>query len=157
MCIASQTLLNQNVTVDNMWLFLDDERKDPTIVHNQFRGLGIGVGKANNWVIVRNYNQFIDLVKNNFDNIELISFDHDISSYDINGRELTGKDAAEFLTNFCMDNQKKLPNWFVHSDNNKGNENIRQWLINYMYRVEDSLNKMVDAYGHIDGNLIYIK
>lgn len=86
-----------------MWLFLDDKRKDPTIVHNNYRGLGNGVGKANNWVIARDYHQFIDILKNNFDYINFISFDHDISSYDINEKELTGKDAAEFLINYCMD------------------------------------------------------
>jgi hypothetical protein len=138
-----------------MWIFLDDERKDATIVHNQKRGLGIGVGKANNWVIARNFNQFVDLIKNNFNDIDFISFDHDISSYDLNGKELTGKDAAEFLTNYCMDNNKKLPNWFVHSDNNNGNKNIRQWLFNYMFRVEGRLDKMVDAYGYVNGTLIY--
>ena len=74
-----------------MWLFLDDKRKDATIVHNNVRGLGAGVGKANNWVIARDYHQFVDILKNNFDHINFISFDHDISSYDINEKELTGK------------------------------------------------------------------
>jgi hypothetical protein len=67
-----------------MWVFLDDKRKDATIVHNNVRGLGPGVGKANNWVIARDYQQFVDILKNNFDYIDFISFDHDISSYDIN-------------------------------------------------------------------------
>jgi hypothetical protein len=138
-----------------MWLFLDDKRKDPTIVHNNHRGLGNGVGKANNWVIARDYHQFVDILKNNFDYINFISFDHDISSYDINEKELTGKDAAEFLINYCMDHGKKLPDWFVHSDNTGGNKNIRQLLSNYMYRVEGRLDKMVDAYGYVNGKLIY--
>ena len=140
-----------------MWIFLDDERKDPTVVHNQQRGLGIGVGKANNWIIARNYNQFVELVKNRFDDIDFISFDHDISSFDFSGKEMTGKDAAMFLTDYCMDNQKNIPDWFVHSDNNKGNENIRQWILNYMFRVENSIDKMTDAYGFVNGSLIYNK
>jgi hypothetical protein len=138
-----------------MWLFLDDIRKDPTIVHNNVRGLGPGVGKANNWVIARDYHQFVDILKNNFNHINFISFDHDISSYDINGKELTGKDAAEFLINYCMDNNKQLPDWFVHSDNTGGNKNIRQLFTNYMYRVEGRLDKMVDAYGYVNNKLIY--
>ena len=138
-----------------MWLFLDDKRKDPTIVHNNVRGLGPGVGKANNWVIARDYHQFVDILKNNFDHINFISFDHDISSYDIDEKELTGKDAAEFLINYCMDNNKQLPDWFVHSDNTGGNRNIRQLLTNYMYRVEGRLDKMVDAYGYVNDKLIY--
>ncbi len=138
-----------------MWLFLDDKRKDATVVHNRHRGLGDIVGKSNNWVIARDYHQFIDILKNNFDYITFISFDHDISSYDIDENELTGKDAADFLIDYCMDNNKKLPDWFVHSDNSGGNKNIRQLLTNYMYRVEGRLDKMVDAYGYINGKLIY--
>ena len=138
-----------------MWVFLDDKRKDATIVHNNHRGLGIGVGRANNWVIARDYFQFIDILKSNFDQIDFISFDHDISSYDMDEKELTGKDAAQFLIDYCMDNNKTLPDWFVHSDNTGGNRNIRQLLTNYMYRVEGRLDKMVDAYGYVNGKLFF--
>lgn len=138
-----------------MWVFLDDKRKDATIVHNNHRGLGIGVGRANNWVIARDYFQFIEILKSNFDQIDFISFDHDISSYDMDEKELTGKDAAQFLIDYCMDNGKKLPDWFVHSDNTGGNRNIRQLLTNYMYRVEGRLDKMVDAYGYVNGKLFF--
>lgn len=140
-----------------MWLFLDDKRKDPTIVHNDSRGLGVNFGKSNNWIIARDYHQFIDIIENNFDSIELISFDHDISSYDLDENELTGKDAANFLINYCMDNKKTLPDWFVHSDNTGGNANIRQLLLNYMFRVESRLDKMTDAYGYVNNNLIFTK
>lgn len=138
-----------------MWVFLDDKRKDATIVHNKHRGLGIEVGRANNWVITRDYFQFIDILKSNFDQIDFISFDHDISSYDMDEKELTGKDAAQFLIDYCMDNGKKLPDWFVHSDNTGGNKNIRQLLTNYMYRVEGRLDKTVDAYGYVNGKLFF--
>ena len=140
-----------------MWIFLDDQRKDPTIVHNNVRGLGIRVGKANNWIIARDYQQFVDLIKNNFEKIEFISFDHDISSYDQYQKELTGKDAAHFLIDYCMDNNYILPDWFVHSDNTSGNTNIRQLLSNYMFRIENRISKMVDAYGYFQGNLIFTK
>jgi hypothetical protein len=138
-----------------MWIFLDDKRKNASVVHNASRGLGVGVGRANNWVIARDYFQFIDILKSNFDMIDFISFDHDISSYDINEKELTGKDAAQFLIDYCMDNNKLLPDWFVHSDNTNGNKNIRQLLANYMYRVEVRLDKMVDIYGYVNGKLIF--
>jgi hypothetical protein len=140
-----------------MWIFLDDERKDPTIVHNNVRGLGIRVGKANNWVIARDYQQFVNLVNSYFEKIEFISFDHDISSYDQYQKELTGKDAANFLIDYCMDNDHILPDWFVHSDNSSGNSNIRQLLANYMFRIENRLPKMVDAYGYFQGNLIFTR
>ena len=140
-----------------MLIFLDDTRISPRVVHNSDRGLGEGFGKANNWFIVRSYQDFVQAVKDNFDNIQFISFDHDIDSYTKDGSELTGKDAADWLVEYCMDNGKTLPDWFVHSDNTGGNKNIRQLLINYMYRVEGRLSKMDDAYGYFNGQLIYKK
>src|ERR1035437_1316304 len=127
-----------------MYLYLDDKRSNPTISHNSERGLGLDFGKSNEWIIARNYDEFINIISANFDQIDFISFDHDISSYDIDENELTGKTAAEFLINYCMDNNKKLPDWFVHSDNIGGNKNIRQLLSNYMYRVEGRVDRMVD-------------
>ncbi len=138
-----------------MFLYLDDKRKNPTISHNDSRGLGLTFGRSNKWVIARDYQEFITILTANFDSIELISFDHDISSYDLDENELTGKDAGEFLINYCMDHNKTLPDWFVHSDNSGGNKNIRQLLANYMFRVEKRLPEMVDAYGYINGKLYF--
>ena len=134
-------------------LFLDDIRipKD---------ALGLVPSNMNqmywndDWDLVTNYSEFCNHIQKN-GLPEFISFDHDISSYDVNEKELTGKDAADFLINYCMDNGKQLPDWFVHSDNTGGNKNIRQLFTNYMYRVEGRLDKMVDAYGYVNGNLIY--
>ena len=138
-----------------MYLYLDDKRSNPTISHNSERGLGLDFGKSNEWIIARNYDEFINIISANFDQIDFISFDHDISSYDIDENELTGKTAAEFLINYCMDNNKKLPDWFVHSDNIGGNKNIRQLLSNYMYRVEGRVDRMVDAYGFLNEKFYY--
>lgn len=139
-----------------MYLFLDDIRT-PTVSHNNDRGLGTLYGESSNWVIARNYTQFINYIQKKFDEIELISFDHDICSFNEDGTELTGKDAANSLIDYCIDNDKKLPDWFVHSDNNSGNKNIRQLLLNYMFRVENRLNHMTDAYGYVNNNLIFTK
>ncbi len=139
-----------------MWLYLDDKRTDPTVSHNDERGLGLSIGKSNQWLIARNYHEFIELLKANFELIEFISFDHDISSYDIDENELTGKDAADFLINLCLDTGRQLPDWFVHSDNTGGNKNIRQLLANYMFRVEGRVDRMVlDAYGYFNGKFYY--
>ncbi len=138
-----------------MYLYLDDKRSDPTVSHNSERGLGLSVGKSNEWVIARNYDEFVNIINANFDQIDFISFDHDISSYDIDENELTGKDAANYLIEYCLDNNKKLPDWFVHSDNTGGNKNIRQLLANYMYRVEGRVDRMVDAYGFVNENFQY--
>ncbi len=140
-----------------LWLYLDDKRKDPTVSHNNERGLGLSVGKSNQWLIAHNYHEFIELLTSNFDLIEFISFDHDISSYDIDENELTGKDAADFLINLCLDKNKKLPDWFVHSDNTGGNKNIRQLLINYMFRVEGRIDAMIDAYGFFNNKFYHTR
>jgi hypothetical protein len=139
-----------------MWLYLDDKRKDPTVSHNDERGLGLPIGKSREWIIARNYQEFVDLLTANFEIIEFISFDHDISSYDIDENELTGKDAADFLINMCLDNNRTLPDWFVHSDNTGGNKNIRQLLANYMFRVEGRVDRMIlDAYGFYKDKFYY--
>jgi len=140
-----------------MLIFLDDIRISPRVVHNSDRGLGKEFGNSKNWTIVRNYQDFISVVKNNFDKIQFISFDHDIDSWDVSGNELTGKDAADWLVNYCIDNNKILPDWFVHLDNTSGNKNIRQLFINYMFRIEKRISKMDDAYGFFNGQLIYTK
>jgi hypothetical protein len=140
-----------------MYLYLDDIRLNAEVSHNDSRGLGVQIGQSNKWIIARDYFQFINIINNHFDSIELISFDHDICSFDQDGKELTGKDAANYLIDYCMDHQKHLPDWFVHSDNNSGNKNIRQLLINYMYRVELRLDKMTDVYGFFNNTLIFTK
>jgi len=140
-----------------MYLYLDDIRRNAEVSQNDTRGLGLAIGQQNKWIIARDYSQFIEIINNNFDKIELISFDHDICSFDENGNELTGKDAANYLIDYCIDNRKQLPDWFVHSDNNSGNKNIRQLLINYMFRVENRLTTMTDAYGFFNNVLIYTK
>lgn len=139
-----------------MWVFLDDKRFSPLVVHNDKRGLGTAVGKSKNWVYARNYTEFINIIDNNFDQIDLISFDHDIDSWENLGGvdiEMTGMSAAQYIVSYCMDNEKPLPNWFVHSDNTNGNKNIRTLLMNYMFRVEGKISSMIDAYGHINGEI----
>ena len=53
-----------------MLIFLDDIRTSPRVVHNSDRGLGIEFGNSKNWTISRNYQDFINVVKNNFDKIQ---------------------------------------------------------------------------------------
>ena len=47
---------------------------------------------ATDWLVVRNYNEFILVLEKHFSDLEIISFDHDIDSYDEKGNELTYKD-----------------------------------------------------------------
>lgn len=111
-------------------LFLDDIRT-PNMSHNSKKGLGPNL----KWVIVRDFFEFVDFVENNFDNINVISFDHDLACVK-DDVEYTGKSAVDWLINFCLDNDKTLPNWYVHSDNTSGKRNMISALTNYLEKVE---------------------
>ena len=112
-------------------IFLDDLRT-PDMSHNQSKGLG-----DLDWIVVRDYDSFVELIKKDFDNINLISFDHDLADF-FNGEERTGKTATDFLINYCLDNDKKFPkNWYVHSDNTSGRANIIGAIVNYLDKVEN--------------------
>lgn len=116
-------------------IFLDDIRM-PNMSHNVSKGLGQEYSDKNKWIIVRNYFEFIDLVNKRFDDIDLVSFDHDLACYK-NDVEYTGKTAVDYLINYCLDNNKKLPNWYAHTDNTSGRQNIRGIILNYLERVEN--------------------
>jgi len=115
-------------------LFLDDIRI-PKMSHNETRGLGMQYSNTKDWVIIRDYFDFIDFVKNNFDKIDLISFDHDLACYK-DGQEFTGKNAVDYLINFCLDNDKQFPDWYAHTDNTTGRKNIISTILNYLNRIE---------------------
>lgn len=118
-----------------MNIFLDDIRY-PNMSHNKNKGLGVDFSTSDKWVIVRDYFEFIDLVKRKFDKIKLVSFDHDLACYK-DGKEWTGKDASDFLINHCLDHDKEFPDWYVHSDNTSGKSNIIGSITNYLKVVEN--------------------
>lgn len=120
-------------------LFLDDERTPL----DAFRYTN-NVSYLDNWVIVRNYDQFIShILKSGLP--EVISFDHDLADihyqkclhvktidYD-SLEEKTGYDCAKWLIDYCMDlGNIQLPHFFVHSMNVVGRQNINGLLNNYI-------------------------
>jgi hypothetical protein len=117
-----------------MIVFLDDIRI-PSMSHNVDKGLGVDYSDKNKWVIVRDYFDFIDLVDKYFDKIDLISFDHDLACYK-DGVEYTGKSAVDYLIDYCLDNNKKFPDWYAHTDNTSGKRNIIGAVLNYINKVE---------------------
>jgi hypothetical protein len=117
-----------------MNVFLDDLRM-PNMAHSAGRNLGEIYSSEERWIIVRDYFEFINLIDKSFDDINLISFDHDLACYK-DGREWTGKDAADYVINYCLDNNKKFPSWYVHSDNTSGKKNIISAILNYLKVVE---------------------
>lgn len=117
-----------------MNLFLDDKRT-PDMVHHSGKGLGQSYSDINKWVIARDYFEFVQIADKHFDEIELISFDHDLACYQ-DGEEFTGKTAADYLINYCLDYNKKFPSWYVHTDNTSGRGNIIGVILNYLKIVE---------------------
>ena len=67
--------------------------------------------------------------------------DHDISSFDKDGKEWTGKDAADYLVDKCLDTGLTFPDFFVHTMNNVGRPNIIGTILNYLKHGE---NKQID-------------
>jgi hypothetical protein len=121
-----------------MNIFLDDKRV-PNMSHNRDKGLGVAYSDESKWVIVRDYFEFVDLINKSFDKIKLISFDHDLACFKKIGgvrEEYTGKTAADYLINFCLDNNKKFPGWYVHTDNTSGRGNIIGSITNYLKVIE---------------------
>ena len=117
-----------------MRIFLDDIRM-PKMSHNETKGLGVQYSDKNDWIIIRDYFDFVNFVENNFNNIDLISFDHDLACFK-DGVEYTGKSAVDFLIDYCLDNDKKFPDWYAHTDNTTGKKNIIGTILNYLDKVE---------------------
>jgi len=123
-----------------MNIFLDDIRTIE-MSHNQNKGLG-----DIDFVIVRNYKDFIELVDDHILDIKLVSFDHDLADFE-DGVEFTGKNAADYLIDKCQEVGRKFPDWYVHSDNTSGRENIIKLILNYM-KVIEGLNVSDFRYFH---------
>lgn len=124
-------------------IFLDD-------IRNPVDCLGYmhtRIGAANpiyleEWVIVRNYEEFAEAIDEHYPYISHVSFDHDladehyldVSLWDKEGeyeklypsfKEKTGLDCARFLKEYYIkENDRDLPIMYVHSMNPVGTQNI---------------------------------
>jgi hypothetical protein len=122
----------------NYKIFLDDVRNPYCI----FKLTIIEIFEKNeDWVIVRDYYQFINAI-NKFGLPSYISFDHDLSFDHYLGenqkgdidyaslKEKTGYHCAKWLVKYCLENDFTIPDYYVHSANPVGKENIEQCLEN---------------------------
>lgn len=115
-------------------LFLDDERWP-----QQVKWVPMPLGP---WAVVRDYQAFVRHIERN-GLPEFISFDHDLTFEHYAGvsdalkshkidysklKERTGYACAQWLVNYCLDKNAKLPDYQVHSMNPVGAENIRSLL-----------------------------
>lgn len=139
-----------------MNIFLDDIRT-PKMAHNESKGLGLAYSDASMWTVARTYGEFVDIVDRNFGKIDMISFDHDLACFDEAGREMTGKTAADYVIGKCLDEGADFPkDWYVHSDNTSGRQNIVGAILNYLDKVEgrDISGIRKDAKGIVGGRAV---
>jgi len=123
-------------------LWLDDNR-DP---HTNNRLENSPISQPFKVVWLKNYNEFVEWIKLN-GLPDGICFDHDLDDAHYNiymfvsedaynthykeFKEKTGYDAAKWLIDYCIDNEKKLPLYNVHSFNPVGKKNIKTILSNF--------------------------
>lgn len=96
-----------------------------------------------NWVVVRNYNEFILAIDKYKDNINIISFDHDLGCddyglcnngfytktfWDETSYDKTGYDCAKYI----VENDINFSVHLCHSQNPVGKKNIESLLSNYL-------------------------
>jgi len=125
-----------------MKLFLDDVRH-PLHCFGYMAGRIGEKSKVylDSWEIVRNFDEFKDAVESFHGQIELVSFDHDLSVehydhsmmvnpnlmeayYNKEDREKTGYDCAVWMKEFYERQNTELPKIMVHSMNPVGTANI---------------------------------
>jgi len=99
-------------------IFLDDEREPVNYL---------------DFIIVRNYSEFVSIVLNiGFpDELTYVTFDHDLGDDSLDGYE-----CAKFLVSLDQDRKGKLLGdnfkFYVHSQNPVGAMNINSYLNNYL-------------------------
>lgn len=102
------------------------------------------------WVVVRNYDQFVSIIRlNGLNSFETISLDHDLGEqsmieyytnvknnykldYENIINEKTGYDCCKFLVNESIDKNIPLPTIYVHSANPIGSANMMGYINNYL-------------------------
>lgn len=110
-------------------------------------------------VWVKSFSEFVEHISTN-GLPDFISFDHDLGNeyhwveveplnedgtipsahvilYDSFEEEKTGFHCAKWLVEFCLDNNKRLPAFRVHSANPVGKKNIESLLVNFSRFIDD--------------------
>lgn len=95
--------------------------------------------KINNYEIVRSYDDFVNIIElKGIDHFNFITLDHDLG--DINIPERTGYDCLKYLIGICLNENKKLPQINVHSENIVGVNNIISYA-NFFYNFSKDNKK----------------
>lgn len=115
-------------------LFLDDIRNPPEAIGLVSLELE-QIYLQGDWCIVRSYFDFCKSIQKS-GLPDLISFDHDLADDryklypDDSYTEKTGYECAKWLVDWCLENNKQLPKFVVHSANPVGKKNIEMYLNN---------------------------
>lgn len=131
MTLAVVVLINMGYN-----LFLDDIR-EPVVVSKYMFPIELReMYKSEGWYIARNYTEFVEFITHHGLPTK-ISFDHDladehyISDNVTEYKEKTGYDCAKWLVDYCLTNKLSLPDYYCHSMNPVGVENILSILNRY--------------------------
>lgn len=121
-----------------MHIFLDYYREPDEVTW----GKNIPLFISTEWVVVRNYAEFVALVESLEETPKHIAFDHDLADAHYvgdfsNPDEKTGLDCAKKLVEICMERKWLLPEFSSHSLNPVGRENIIVYLENAKKFLED--------------------
>lgn len=135
-------------------LWLDDIRDPNKGPWNSFISLTMGWDTCDenkeqatdyDVVWVKSYDEFKSSVKDKLPDV--MFFDHDLADEHIRDyfryqkfnipqihyetfKEMTGLDCAKWLVEYCIDEKLTLPQYFVHSHNPIGKQNIQSYLDN---------------------------
>ena len=95
------------------------------------------------WIVCRNDTEFVATIEQHFSDLEVVSFDHDISSYDDDGTEVTGYDCVKWLCDYILDNDLDIANLTLkfHTANPVGRLNMMCYWSNFKENYERSINK----------------
>lgn len=108
-------------------LWLDDYRDPNTNNWMIFNPLGPELVKT---IWVKSYQEFKNyIIANGLP--DAICFDHDLGDT-LGPDEKTGMSCAKWLIDYCIDNNKKLPLYNIHSANPVGKDNINSILQSFI-------------------------
>lgn len=107
-------------------LWLDDARnphKDGWLVFSPIQ-------EPYDVIWLKTYKEFIDyIIINGLP--DGICFDNDLGDFDENGVEYSGTTCAKWLVEYCLDNDKQIPEYNIQSANTCAKDNIKSLLDNY--------------------------
>ena len=105
-----------------MKLYLDDVRNPHQTYPND-----------SDWLVVRNYNEFVSAIEKHFSDLEIISFDNDLANFDSDGNEITGYTLVKWLCDYILDNDLDISNLEIrfHTANPIGRVNMMCYWDNF--------------------------